>query len=43
MLGIPNKRSAYLFESRLAAHGSGDGLLPGCDQTTGGRDDAVLH
>jgi hypothetical protein len=40
-LGIPSKGCAYLFESRLATMGSGDGLLPGCDQTTmpGGRDD----
>jgi hypothetical protein len=37
-IGSQDKKFAYLLESRLAANGSGDGLFPGCDQTTGGRD-----
>jgi hypothetical protein len=33
-LGTPDKHFAHLLESKLATNGAGDGLFPGCDQTT---------
>jgi hypothetical protein len=33
-IGAPDKRWKYLFADLLSKQGAGDGLFPGCDQTT---------